>query len=315
MKSDTVSTIADALESTIEAFRDGDFGRAEIEAESALAIDFEHSSIQSALKCAVFWKDRIARADSLTTPEGRGDFLLHEWEGFSTRFRFHLDEPFEIGLEAIRSSVFNRAAVAFLEQIDFEEAGHRPDLLLKAAKAYKGNGSFDKALECLEQVLQGRPDDAGALSEMADCFEAVGDSGKARLYFREAFYLNAQAVDLDQLQSSIVRNVSEQLVGSGLVGAELKEWIPVYAVIQGAFNVKRELKPLEVGQLKQGIHALKAELHGSSGTKPLVLAKLLNRYFWLIDHFFSVKEERSKIEDILLNIKLLDERIYELYTH
>ena len=315
MKFDAVHSIDDALESTLEAFRSGDFSRAEAQAEAALALDFEHAGVQSALKCAVFWKDRMARAKSLATSELRGDFLLKEWLGFQNRFRAHLNEPFDPGVEAIRSSVFDQAANAFLEQISFEDEGRRPDLLVKAAKTFKANGSFDRALECLDKVLQARPDDAAALAEMADCFEAVGDTQKSRLFFREAFYLNAQAVDVDNLRSATVREVAESLTAEGLSGSELKEWIPVHAVIRGVFTVKRDLKPLELGQLKQGINALKSELHDGSEHRNEVLPKLLNRYFWLIDHFFSVKEDRSKIEDILLNIKLLDERIYELYTH
>jgi tetratricopeptide (TPR) repeat protein len=314
MKFDAVHSIDDALNSTLEAFRSGDFNQAEIEAEAALALDFEHSGVQAALKCAVFWKDRMARAATLPAPESRGDFLLKEWHGFQNRFRVHLNEPFSPGVEAIRSFVFEQAARSFLEQIEFEEESRRPDLLVKAARTYKGNSSFDRALDCLDKVLQVRPDDAEALAEMADCFDAIGETQKSRLFFREAFYLNPQAIDVEHLRSTMVREVADQLAAEGLSGPEWKEWIPVHAVIKGVFNVKRDLKPLELGQLKQGINALKSELHDGDH-RSVVLPKLLNRYFWLIDHFFSVKEDRSKIEDILLNIKLLDERIYELYTH
>lgn len=315
MKFDAVSTIADALESTLEAFRTGDFNRAEADAEGALALDFEDPRIQAALKCAVYWKDRTSRAEALPAPEARGEFLLKEWQGFFRRFRVHLDEPFDAGVEAIRTAVFEKVAGYFLDQIPFEDESRKPDLQVKAARAWKGAGSFDRALEALDQILQARPDDAAALAEMADCFEAVGETQRARLFFREAFYLNAQAVDLDALRSPVLKEVVEALAQEGLSGPDLKEWLPVHAVVRGVFTVKRDLKPLELGQLKQGINALKAELHDGDGVRPLVLPRLLNRYFWLIDHFFSVKEDRSKIEDILLNIKLLDQRIYELYTH
>lgn len=315
MKFDTASTISDALESTLEAFRRGDFDQAEVSAEKALALDFEDLTVQAALKCAVFWKDRVGKVKSFPTPEARGDFLVKEWQGFLTRFRAHLDLPFEEGVEAIRGSVFDLVAKSYLEQMDFEDESRRPDLQIKAAKAYKGQGSFDQALGCLDKVLQMRPDDARALAEMADCFEAVGNIPQSRLFFREAFYWNAQAIDLEGLRSDVIRQVADGLVVEGLKAPELKEWVPVHAVIQGIFNVKRDLKPLEVGQLKQSINALKSEIHDGTDAQRVGLPKLINRYFWLIDHYFSVKEDRSKIEDILLNIKLLDQRIYELYTH
>jgi len=280
-----------------------------------LAIDFEHPDVQSALKCAVFWKDRMARAAALPAPESRGDYLLKEWQGFLSRFRAHLDTPFDEGIEAIRGTVFDWAADAFLEQMEFEDESRKGDMLVKAARAWKGNGSYDRALECLDRALQARPDDAGALAEMADCLEAVGEVAKSRLFFREAFYVNAQGIDVGQLKSAVIRELCDALAAEGVSGPELKEWIPVHAVIRGYFNAKRDLKPLELGQLKQGINALKAELHDGKTQRPLVLPRLIYRYFWLIDHFSSVKEERGKIEDILLNIKLLDQRIYELYAH
>ncbi len=314
MKFEAVPTIADALETTVEAFRSGDFETAEAAAESGLALDFEHAGIQAALKCAVFWKDRLARAASWPAPEERGDVLLKEWQGFVTRFRSHLDEPFDRGIEAIRGAVFDRAASWYLEQVPLEEQSRQNDLRMKAARAWKACGSFDQALSVLDAVLQARPDDAAALAEMADCYEAVGETQKSRLFFREAFYLNAQAVQLESLTCPVLGEIAAELSAQGLSGAELKEWLPVHAVIRGFFTVKRDLKALELGQLKQGINALKAELH-EAGAGPLVLPRLLNRYFWLIDHYFSIKEDRSKVEDVLLNIKLLDQRIYELYTH
>ena len=314
MKFDTAPTIVDALETTLGAFRSGDFEKAEAAAEAGLALDFEHPGIQAALKCAVFWKDRLARASALPAPEERGDALLKEWQGFATRFRAHLDEPFEEGIETIRGAVFDRAASWYLEQVPLEQDTRQADLRMKAARAWKTCGSYDQALSVLDAVLQSHPDDAGALAEMADCFEAVGETQKSRLFFREAFYLNAQAVGLEGLASPVLGEIAADLAAEGRAGAELKEWMPVHAVIRGFFSVKRDLKPLELGQLKQSINALKAELH-EADAGPLALPRLLNRYFWLIDHYFSVKEDRSKVEDVLLNIKLLDQRIYELYTH
>jgi len=314
MKFDAVPTIADALETTLLAFRAGDFDRAETEAEAALALDFEDPGVQSALKCAVYWKDRMARSVALGAPEDRGDQLLKEWQGFDQRFRLHLDQPFDAPVAAIKAAVFEKAAEFFLEQVPFEGEEKRFALLLKAARAQKVSGAFETALATLDQVLQLRPDDAGALAQMADCFEAVGDTQRSRLFFREAFYINPQAIDVDALDSGVIGGLVSSLREQGLNGSELREWLPVHAVVGGVFSVKRDLKPLELGQLRQGINSLKSEYHGGNAG-PMVLPRLLNRYFWLIDHFFSVKEDRSKIEDVLLNIKLLDQKIYELYTH
>jgi tetratricopeptide (TPR) repeat protein len=295
-------------------FRSGDFVRAEFEAEKALMVDFEDPRVVATLKCAVFWKDRIVRIAEIKVPEKKGDFLLRELSGFESRFLLHLDCPLDEGVDALRQYVYQSAAKAFLDQIPFDDEEAKPQLLLKCARAHKGNGDFDQALSRLEEALVLQKDSSAALAEMADCFEMTNETQKAKLFFREAFYLGAQSIDLSSLRSVMVGEVVASLSVWGYKEEELVEWVPVHAVIQGAFNVKRELKPLELGHLKQSINTLKTEIQAKSPQKSLLIPRLINRYFWLIDHFLSVKEERSKVEDVLLNIKLLDPRVHELYT-
>jgi tetratricopeptide (TPR) repeat protein len=294
--------------------RTGEFAKAESEAEKALTVDFEDPRVVATLKCAVFWKDRIARIAKMEIPEQRGDSLLRELGGFEARFLVHLDCPLEEGVDALREYVYQSAAQEFTDQIPFDDEVAKHRLLLKAARALKGNGDFDQALSKLEEALSIQKDSSAALAEMADCFEMTNETQKAKLFFREAFYLGAQSIDLSSLRSVMVGDVMASLAVFGYKSDEVVEWVPVHAVIRGAFNVKRELKPLELGHLKQSINTLKTEIQAKSPHKALLVPRLINRYFWLIDHFLSVKEERSKIEDVLLNIKLLDPRVHELYT-
>ena len=94
----------------------------------------------------------------------------------------------------------------------------------------------------------------------------------------------------------------------------IAEWFPVEGVLLGVLNVKRELRALEVGKLKQSIYALETELK-NEGVEPLItIPRLINNYFWLIDHYTTIREDRSKITEILLKIKLLNADVYERYT-
>lgn len=304
--------LSQALKLTYDAFRAGDFALAEVEAEKALAVSYDDPEVLSALKCAVFWKERILKLQNFSLEEG-GDYLLKEYQGFLRRFLQRLDMGFEEGLFAIRQFIFSRAAELYWSARS--EAADPAALTVKTAKAYKGSGDFDRAIGCLEDYLIKQQDDAQALAELADCYEMTNETKKAKLFFREAFFINAQKIDLDMLQSVMIRSVRESLSDKGFTPALVKEWVPVYGVIQGVFLIKRDLKPLELGQLKQSIVALRNELQEGSGQQALLLPRLINRYFWLIDYYLSVKEDRSKIEEILLNIKMLDKEIYELYTH
>jgi tetratricopeptide (TPR) repeat protein len=219
------------------------------------------------------------------------------------------------GVDSVCQYVYQTAAAAFVAQLPFEDEGLHPKLLVKAARSLKSNGDFDQALARLEQALALQKDEPSALAEMADCFEMTNESRKAKLLFREAFYLGACAIEVETLRSQMLREVLDSMEGYGYSAQESREWLAVHSVIQGAFSVKRELKPLEVGHLKQAINTLKTEVQAKTPNRNLLVPRLINKYFWLIDHYLSVKEDRSKIEDILLNIKLLDPRIHELYTH
>jgi hypothetical protein len=93
----------------------------------------------------------------------------------------------------------------------------------------------------------------------------------------------------------------------------LREWIPVYGRLWGVFSVKRELKPIEFGKLKQSIFTLETECRGNPGQSATLKPRLINRYFWLIDYYESKREDPDLIEEVLLKIKVTDAEIYERY--
>ena len=94
----------------------------------------------------------------------------------------------------------------------------------------------------------------------------------------------------------------------------MQEWIPVYGVLFGVFNIKRELSAPEVGKLKQEIFARENEAKDPSSDKVTLVPRLINLYFWLIDHYVMSNDSSSKINEILLKIKLLSSEIYTMYV-
>lgn len=306
--------LSQVLKEVFQAYRTGDFVLAEALAEKALELDFEDMEVQAALKCAVYWKDKAPRLAEIKDRNAQADFLFKEYQGFKTRFVPRLGSPLEEGLYNLRQWVFGRCSEIF--QSEMEAGGSEdPGLFLKLGKSYKGLGEFDKAVSALEKALGLHREDAETLSELADCYDQISEPRMSKVLFREAFYINPQKVDLPFLESPMIRTIVKHLEDRDFTSSQMKEWIPVYGTILGVFNVKRELRPLELGQLKQSIFALKNELQETKDAGNLLLPRLLNRYFWLVDHYVSVKEERGRIEEVLLNIKILDSSIYEQYIH
>jgi hypothetical protein len=107
--------------------------------------------------------------------------------------------------------------------------------------------------------------------------------------------------------------LADRVRALGFTGEELLEWIPIYGCLYGVFSVKRELKQVELGRLKQSIFSLENEIRGRPDNVALLIPRLINRYFWLVDHYENVQEDPSLIEETMLKIKIIDSTIYERY--
>jgi hypothetical protein len=148
---------------------------------------------------------------------------------------------------------------------------------------------------------------------MADCYALCGEEKTAKLLFREAFYIDAQKIDIDFLESELIIRLISRVEENNYSEDVLKEWIPVYGVLLGIFNIRRELRGQEVGKLKQEIYAKENENKNPINDSKILIPKLINMYFWLIDHYVQTKDSGRKINEILLKIKIIDRDIYDLY--
>jgi tetratricopeptide (TPR) repeat protein len=301
------------LSSAYRLFRGGDFSDAERDLEEALSIDFDHREVLSALKCAQFWSGRFSRYNSTSDPFEKGEYLFKEWKVFVS-FLDRIGDNFEQCVYAVRQWVFGQSLFQYSR---LQQDGQDTELLFRLGRCYKGMGNYEQALEYLEHAGRFRKEDPEILAELADCYAFIGEVKAAKVFFREAFFLNPQKIDLAFLESMLIRRLIQRLCEGGLKDPELAEWIPVYGVLYGVFTVKRELKPLEYGKLRQSIFLLEQKLKENSekARQEYIVPRLMNRYFWLIDHYVSAKESRKKVDEVLTMIKQLDHSIYDLYIN
>jgi tetratricopeptide (TPR) repeat protein len=298
----------------LDLMKSGSFQEAEKALEACLEVDFEDEKVIQALKYAKFWQPRSERYESISDPVERGEYLLKEWLNFK-RYLASGALIFEAASYACRLWLFSHAIDSY------QRALHRanvpdPDILFRIGRCLKANGDYEGAIEFFENVLQSKRQDAELLGELADCYAFLNETKAAKAFFREAFFINPQAVHIDFLESQLIGRLIERIRLIGYSGKELKAWLPVYAVLYGVFNIKRELRPLEYGRLKQSIYSLELELRDqrSDGERNLLVPRLLNHYFWLIDHYIGANDSRENVEEVLRKIKLLDESVYEQFT-
>lgn len=316
----SLPTNQDTLESVIsqvyEYFREGLFNDAEKILEKGIKIDFENPDVINGLKCARFWIERSVRIESYAANDlSLSEYLYKEWKVFK-RFLIRLNQPFEQGIYAIKVWIFQTALSGYLNSFR-DDTFSDDELLLRIGRCYKGIGNYDKSREYLENASRKRREDAEILAELADIYAFINETKISKAFFREAFFIDPAKIDIDFLESGLITKLIERIVEIGYSEVLLKEWIPVYGVLWSVFNVKRELKPLEFGKLKQSIFSLENRIKETDSfeEEEILIPRLLNRYFWLIDHYLITRDSREKVEDILRKIHAIDESVYDQYIN
>ena len=326
--------IAHLVNSAYAKLRAGAFGSAARLLERALELDVEYEGITATLKSVRFWGERRRRLEDLEECD-RAAYLLDQWAAFRG-FAARIEDLPERCCQDIKYYVHARA-VEYLcrcKPPDDRTPGHdryrrpRPETrrLVLLGHAYKAMGDFVNAVSNLERARNLDRHWAPLLAELADCYSLVGEHRAAQVFFREAFYRGAAEISVERLDSPMIKKLAVAVRNAGVTSA-IGEWIPVYGTLLGAFNVTRELGPLEYGQLLQSIFELEQRLglrspaaaaraHGGQrrAAGGALLARLLNRYFWLIEHYRCTREGPSKIADVLRRIKTVDADIHQQYV-
>lgn len=281
--------------------------------EEALKTDFDNEELKYALKCVHWWIENTKRLEEFQNPYEKGGFILSRLKQYYI-FLDRFDEVYDHCQYAVRRYVFSSALRCFEDLLGDSVNQHDPGLLLLVGRCYKGVGNYIEALKYLEQAVRFKREDSETLAELADVNALLGEDRIAKILFREAFFLDPGKIDLRSMESELVLRLRDRLAAErGYGGVELCEWMPVWGRLWGLFSVKRELKQVEVGRLKQSIFSLEAERQNNPGEDSLLKPRLLNRYFWLVDHYENTREDPALIEEILLKIKITDPEIYERY--
>jgi len=279
--------------------------------EKALQLDFDHPEVLFALKCEAWWQDSLAKANKRSESFDAGEFLLAQWKAFR-RFMDANDHSCERTSQAFKQLAFGSALDHFRQLLQEGESCD-PEVSFRVGCCQKGIGNYEVAVQFLEEATRLRKDDPCFLAELADIYALINENRASKALFREAFFINPQRIDLELLESGIIAKLQEKALENGKNGHETVEWIPIFAEVSGVFSVKRELKPIEVSKLKNSIYELESELHNDGSRRAVLIPRLINKYFWMTDHYLSTKEDKAKIDEILLKIKLLDAAVYRLY--
>lgn len=273
--------------------------------------NLQSQEIRFAIWCCSFWKNPL---NSFLQKENIecGDSIFNQWKLFLDSKNERERKVFTKAFFAIQKGVFTKALGAFSSS-DGGGPFQRSETLRKQGMCLKKLGNHEEAIRRMWEANALTPSSAAVFAEMADCFALLGEEKKAKVLFREAFFIDASKIDIDFLDSELIHCLIRQAREGGKSGNALLEWIPIYGVLYGVFNVKRELTVTEVSRLKQQIFDKENELKNPANDSAMLVPRLINMYFWLIDHY-TRSGYRVGIDECLIQIRVHDETVYKMYT-
>ena len=287
-----------------------------LEAQKIISSLFEHDLESTELmysnKCCIFWIDSIKRLKSMNDPFERSENILLEWKNFQD-YISRESAPYEPAMYAVQRGFFKNALEEYKKMLDEKDPLQKAEIYKKTGICYKKLGDFENARAFLKEANDIYPNLSSVLAELADCYSLCGEDKFGKVLYREAFFKDPDSIDLDFLDSELIKCLIEKTKSKGYSGKQLLYWIPVYGVLSGVFNIKRELTSQEVARLKKDIYAMENEIKDPSCNSEILIPRMLNCYFWLMDHYDLANENQAKINEVLLRIKLLDTSVYEMY--
>ncbi len=301
------------LKEALKSLEEGKLTEAQKIIENLFEEDLDCKELIFTNRCCFFWIDSTKRMNAINDRYEQTEYLFSEWKTFQM-FISKEKYSYEQALYSVQKGYFSLALKKLTALFDEQDPMQKAEIYKKAGICYKKLGDFENAKNCLSEANNIYPHLASVLAELADCYSLCGEDKYSKVLFREAFYIAPEYIDLSFLDSELIKCLIKSISNKEHLGRSLPFWIPVYGAIYGIFNIRRELTAQEVCKLKQNIYAMETDFKNPDCDGEVLVPKLLNNYFWLVDHYVLTKEKVTKINEILLKIKILDISIYNLYT-
>ncbi len=295
-----------------ECLKNADLNSALKSFDQAMHEDFDNREVLYSMKCGQFWNGIIEELKSLETPLGKGDRVILRWKSFQD-FLARIPGDFEKTLYAFKRMAFGLALDFYLSVPDEVKASLGAEFDFRLGRCRKALGDYETALQHLERAAKFKKDDARYMAELADCQALSGEQRISKTLFREAFFLAPDKIDLELLESDMIRKLIQKTQEHRGKGKDMAEWIPVYGELSGLFGLSRELTPSERSRLTSSMFQLENDLRENPSLEQILKPRLLNRYFWLLSHYEATGAEQAKVDKTLQKIRLLDEEIFKQY--
>jgi len=290
---------------------EGEFNEAAEVFNNILTENESFPGVEDGLKSIKFWVGKINKLKRYYNSYDKAKLLLKEWRDFE---RYMKRNSIRNGRStvAIQKYIFSDIIESFTRAYN---EGSVPDtaILIQIGDCFKKLGNFERAIDLYEYARSFNKNDPALLSKLGDCYFSIDETSKAKVLFREAFFIDPGLVEIETIESPFIHMILEKTRNHVKNTETVIFWLPVIAELNSAFNVKREPKKGEIEKLRAGIRELEHEYANNRRKRPLLEPKLINHYFWLIDSLKITGGDKKEIEQSLQRINEIDSEIFTLY--
>jgi tetratricopeptide (TPR) repeat protein len=270
-----------------------------------------YPGVTDGIRAARFWLGRANKIKKYSNPYDKARLLLKEWRDFE---KYMIKNSVKHGRStaAIQKYIFGDIIESFTKAYN---EGVAPDtaILVQIGDCFKKLGNFERAIDIFEYARSFDKEDPALLSKLGDCYFSIDETSKAKVLFREAFFIDPGLIELDCIESPFIHMLYKKTVQQIQDPAVSIYWVPVIAELSRAFNVKREPMKGEVDRLREEIQKLEAEYSTNKKRRDYIKPKLINHYFWLIDSLKIVGGSKKEIEASLGRINEIDAEVFSMY--
>jgi tetratricopeptide (TPR) repeat protein len=294
----------------------GDFNLAVKKLDELLTINPEYPGLAESYRVARFWDSRKKNLDELSKGKETADFLMKQWEEFEA-FARDKNVVHTTAYQKVMRYVFFTASEHYITAFnDRENPTDNLKLLMQLGTCLVRIAEYQHTIEVLEYARSQYQSNACILSLLAEAYYHANDIPRSLLYFREAFLLNPQEIDLPLLSSKPIIEAVELTKQTKPDCKDIREWIPIVAFIHDIFYVKRQLNSSQLEQLKKDILRLEENyqtLNKDRVEQSNIIPRLINRYLWMMDYYEFQHYDQQSLLDIRSRLLAIDKELFEGY--
>lgn len=302
----------------LQAMEGGEFEKARILFGDLLERHPQSAEYICGLYTAGYWENRFPIIAKSKPGRNLGSYLMREWDQFdhiAEEKGFPGCESYRAAMRSILGMVAEQYRVVFQE-----EGGGSVDteLLIQLGRTLIRIEDYTNAAEILQYARRIREPGAELFFLLG---EALAKSEQPELhrrglsYYRDAFFLNPQAMDPTIISSEPVSSIFLDLFERmDRRMEEVREWIPAYLLASTFGPGYRKLHEEEVEQMRWEIERLEKErLRVIEKFRQKVLARLCFYDLSLIHHYSYHDKDPDEVSEFESHLRDLDAGLYAIY--